>query len=293
VRPMEVETLATEYGLVEAPRVDEHDRLYFVDVQLGGLFRRSRAGQIETLIAGRKYIGGMLFNAAGGLLFCGKGGLAAWDEKTGAVRDIVTDWRGKALQFNDMTADSQGSVWAGTFGYDVFDHPRPPAAPGTLFRIDPPGTMVPMWDGIELTNGLGFSPDGKLLYHSDSGTDTVFVYDVAADRMLKDRRPFVRLTDGGLPDGLAVDVEGGIWVASAGGGEVVHFRSDGTLQHSIKVPTPMVASVVFGGRDMQDLYIVTGDERFFGDDPVPPPPLGAIYRAHSPIPGLPVPKARF
>jgi xylono-1,5-lactonase len=289
---MELITLATEYGLVEAPRVDEHDRLYFVDGHLGGLFRRSPGGKIETLIPGRKYIGGIIFNQAGGLLFCGKGGLFAWDEKTGAVRDIVTERQGKPLHFNDMTADGQGSVWTGTFGYDVFAHPRLEPAPGTLFRIDPPGKMVPMWDGIDLTNGLGFSPDGKLLYHSDSGGDKVFVYDVAADRTLKDRRPFARLRDS-RPDGLAVDVEGGIWVASAGGGEVAHFRSDGTLQPSIKVPLAFVASLVFGGRDMQDLYIVTGDERYFGDDPVPPPPAGAIFRTRSPIPGLPVPKARF
>ena len=289
---MELQSLATGYGLVEGPRVDDLNRLYFADVQLGGLYRRNPNGEIETLIAGRKYIGGMVFNQGGGLLFCGKGGLLRWDEKTGDVRDIVTHRQGKLLQFNDMTADDSGSVWAGTFGYDVFAHPRPEAAPGALFRIDPPGTMVPVWDGIELTNGLGFSPDGQLLYHSDSGTDTIFVYDVTPDRILKDRRPFARLKSG-MPDGLAVDVEGGIWVAAAMGGEVAHFRSDGTLVHTIAVPMTMPSSVVFGGRDMQDLYIVTGDERFFGDDPVQPPPRAGIYRTRTPVPGLPVPKARF
>ena len=233
-----------------------------------------------------------MFNSAGGVVFCGKGGLAAWDEKTGAVRDIVTHWQGNPLQFNDMTADCQGSIWAGSFGYDVFAHPRPDPAPGTLFRIDPPGTIVPMWDGIELSNGLGFSPDGKLLYHSDSGTDTVFVYDVAADRTLKDRRPFAKLPNG-MPDGLAVDVEGGIWVAAAMGSEVVHFNSHGALEHTIKVPLTMPSSVVFGGRDLCDLYIATGDERYFGDDPVTPPPRATIYRTRSPIPSLAVPKARF
>jgi xylono-1,5-lactonase len=289
---MELEVLATGYGLVEGPRVDERDRLYFADVQLGGLYRRNPDGKIETLIAGRKYIGGIALNHGGGLVFCGKGGLIAWDETTGALRDIVTQWQGKPLQFNDMTADSQGSIWAGSFGYDVFAHPRPNPAPGTLFRIDPPDAIIPMWDGIELSNGLGFSPDGKLLYHSDSGTDTVFVYHVAADRTLKDRRPFARLPNG-VPDGLAVDVEGGIWVAAAMGSEVVHFRSDGTLEYRIAVPLIMPSSVVFGGRDMRDLYIVTGDERYFGDDPVPPPSRATIYRTRVPIPGLPVPKARF
>src|SRR5208282_4239672 len=113
---MELELLASGYGLVEGPRVDEQDRLYFADVVLGGLYRRASDGKVETLIAGRKHIGGIAFNEAGGVVICGKGGLAAWDEKTRAVRDIVTHWEGKSLQFNDMTPDDQGSIYAGIFG---------------------------------------------------------------------------------------------------------------------------------------------------------------------------------
>ncbi len=288
---MQLELLASGYGLVEGPRVDERDRLYFVDVQLGGLYRRAPDGAMETLIAGLKYIGGIVFNR-GGLLFCGKGGLKAWDETTGAARDIVTTWQGKPLQFNDMTADNQGSVWIGSFGYDVFAHPRPDPAPGALFRIDPPGNIVALWDGIELSNGLGFSPDGSLLYHSDSGGDTVFVYDVQPDRTLRHRRPFAKLPQG-VPDGLAVDVEGGVWVAGAMGGKVFRFTRDGVVAQTIEVPLNFPSSVVFGGRDLLDLYIATGDERYFGDDPVEPPPRGAIFRTRTSIPGLPVPKARF
>jgi gluconolactonase len=77
------------------------------------------------------------------------------------------------------------------------------------------------------------------------------------------------------------------------GSGVAHFKSDGSLAHTIAVPMTMPSSVVFGGRDMQDLYVVTGDERFFGDDPVEPPPRAGIYRTRTPVPGLPVPKARF
>jgi gluconolactonase len=289
---MELEILASGYGLVEGPRVDEQDRLYFSDVVLGGLYRRSPGGSVEDLIPGRKHIGGMAFNEGGGLVFCGKGGLAAWDEKTRTVRDIVTHFEGKPLQFNDMTPDDQGSIYAGIFGYDPFAHPRPDPAPGALFRIDPPGKMVLLWDGIELSNGLGLSPDRKLLYHSDSGTDTVWVYDVMPDRTLKDRRPFAKVP-AGVPDGLAVDVEGGVWVAAAMGGQVVHFSSDGTLERQLKVPLDMPSSLVFGGRDLQDLYIVTGDVRYFGEDPIEPPPQAAIYRTRAAVPGLPVPKARF
>ena len=81
---MDLEILASGYALVEGPRVDEHDRLYFADVIPGGIFRRNPDGRIEDLIPGRKHIGGMAFNEAGGLVLCGKGGLVAWDEKTRA-----------------------------------------------------------------------------------------------------------------------------------------------------------------------------------------------------------------
>jgi xylono-1,5-lactonase len=292
---MELELLASAYGLVECPRVDERDRLYFSDMVLGGIHRRSPDGSIETVIPARKHIGGMAFNEGGGLVFCGEGGVAAWDEGTGRVREIVTHWEGKALQFNDMTPDYQGSLYAGVFGFNPFAHPRPEVSPpGTLLRIDPPGKVITMWDGIQFSNGLGFSPDRKLLYHADSGADTVWVYDIAPDRSLKDRRPFARMPNG-VPDGLAVDVEGGVWVAAAYGGEVVRFRNDGTLDRQVKVPLTLVASVVFGGSDMQDLYIMTGDERYLEQDPitVQPPPRAKIYRTRSPVPGLPVPKARF
>ena len=264
---------------------------------LGGIHRRGTDAKIETLIRGRKHIGGMAFNEGegGGLVLCGEGGVFAWDERTGRIRDIVTHWEGKALQFNDLTPDYQGSLYAGIFGFNPFAHPRPEVTPpGTLFRIDPPGKVIPMWDGIVFSNGLGFSPDRKLLYHSDSGGDTLWVYDIAPDRSLKDRRPFAKLPNG-MPDGLAVDVEGGVWVAAAYGGEVVRFRNDGTVDRQVKVPLTLVASVVFGGRDMQDLYIMTGDERYLAEDPdtVQPPPRANIYRTRSPIPGLAVPKARF
>jgi D-xylonolactonase len=292
---MELELLGSAYGLLECPRVDDRDRLYFSDMVLGGIHRRSRNGEFETLIAKRKHIGGMAFNQGGGLVLCGEGGVFAWDESTRRIRDIVTHWEGKALQFNDMTPDYEGSLYAGVFGFNPFAHPRPEVTPpGVLFRIDPPGQLIPMWDGIIFSNGLGFSPDRKLLYHSDSGGDTVYVYDIAPDRSLKDRRPFGKLPSG-MPDGLAVDVEGGVWVASAYGGEVVRFRGDGTVDRQIKVPLTLVASVVFGGKDMQDLYIMTGDERYLAQEPetVEPPPRANIYRTRSPVPGLPVPKARF
>jgi sugar lactone lactonase YvrE len=90
-----------------------------------------------------------------------------------------------------------------------------------------------------------------------------------------------------MPDGLTIDVEGGVWVAVvAGPGEVVRFKPNGTVDRRVKVPAKTVTSVAFGGPDMRDLYVVTAnnDNREL---------KGTVFRTKSDIPGLPVPKARF
>ena len=125
----------------------------------GGVFRRGPNGEIETLIADRKFVGGIALNAGGGILVTGLS-LAHWDEQSGALRDIFAEWQGKPLfGLNDLTMDDQGSIWVGSFGCDIhtFDFKSTPP-PGSLFRIDPPGQVTHLWEGVEVTNGLGFSP---------------------------------------------------------------------------------------------------------------------------------------
>ena len=285
---MEFETLATGYGLLEGPRTDDQNRLYFSDVRGGGVFRRSPDGQIETLISkDRKSVGGIALNEGGGVLVTGLS-LAQWDEQTGQVREIFGQWDGKPLfGLNDLTIDDQGSIWVGSFGCDIskFDFKSTPP-PGSLFRVDPSGQVTHLWEGVEVTNGLGFTADRKLLYHCDSTTRAVWAYEVRADRTVSDRQLFAKLPDG-MPDGMTVDVEGGVWVAVvAGSGEVVRFKPDGTVDQRINIPAKTITSVAFGGPDMCDLYVVTAnnDQRDL---------KGTIFRTRSEIPGLPVPKARF
>jgi len=281
---MQLETLAHGYGLIEGPRVDGHNRLYFSDVPGGGVYRRSPDGIIETLIPRRRGVGGIALNAAGGIVCSGRS-LICWSESTRQSRDLFTEWEGRALRgLNDLTVDAQGSVFVGSLEFDALSTDKP--IPGNVFRIDPPNTVTKLWEGIEVTNGMGFSPDAKLLYHCDSTTKAVWVYDVTGDRRLKDRRVFARLPEG-WPDGMAVDVEGGVWVAVVRYGEVVRFAADGTLKRRIKIPSTMVTSLCFGGADMMDLYVVTADNTEEASR------KGTIFRMRADVPGLAVPQARF
>lgn len=279
-----MELLASGYGLLEGPRVDDRNRLVFSDVPNGGVFRRDPDGKIETLIPNRKGVGGIAFNEGGGLVCSGRG-LIYWNEATRQSRDLFTEWEGRPLKgLNDLQPDDHGGIYVGSLEFDALSDQKP--VPGNLFRVDPDGKVAKLWEGIEVTNGLGFSPDRKLLYHADSTTQAVWVYDVKADRTVADRRIFAKVPEG-WPDGLAVDAEGGVFVATVKSGEVVRFKPNGTIDFRLKVPAKFVTSVTFGGKDLSDLYIVTADNT---EDKAK---KGTIWKTRSEIPGLAVPKAKF
>jgi gluconolactonase len=141
-------------------------------------------------------------------------------------------------------------------------------------------------DGILVTNGLGVSPDGRRLYHSDARRELVRVYDVEADGTLGHWRSFAATGPGSVPDGLKVAADGSVWVADARGSRVAVFGADGRHLRDIPVPLPMVTSLCFGGDDMRDLYVVTGSRDG------PSERCGTIYRTRSDVAGLPLAPAR-
>ena len=136
-----------------------------------------------------------------------------------------------------------------------------------------------------LTNGMGFSPDGGRLYHSDARAELIRVYDVDGAGRVSPWRAFARIP-GDVPDGLAVAADGMVWVALAHGGRVAVFSPEGEEVRSISVPLPMVTSVCFGGPDLRDLYIVTGSHGG------PHENCGAVFRIRVETPGLPLADCR-
>ena len=277
------------YELLEAPRIDEQGRLYFseighfIDPNRGTLFCRTLEGEIKPLLQ-RRQIGGMALVEGGGAVLSGAD-LVFWNEATSEVRKLLSSHEGKPIRrFNDLTTDSRGSIFVGSVNPAPADGSKRP--PGELYRLDPGGRVTKLWDGIEFSNGLGFSPDEKLLYHADTFTNAVWAYDVKQDRTLTDRRIFGKLPDA-PPDGLAVDAEGGVWVAATSSGELLRFKSDGTLGTRVKVWDGMVMSVGFGGADLQDFYVTTGINTNVKAL------TGSIRRARIDIPGAPVAKARI
>src|SRR5207247_7061215 len=114
-------------------------------------------------------------------------------------------------------------------------------------------------EGVELANGLGFSPDNRTLYFTDSAARKIYAYDVQPETgRLSNRRIFASVTaDEGLPDGLTVDAEGFVWSAQWYGSQVVRYDPDGKVERRIAMPITQVSSVAFGGENLTDLYITS------------------------------------
>ena len=279
-----MQQVATGFGLVEGPVWDPAKGLYFSDVLGGGVHLLDRSDALSVAVPQRRGIGGMALHAEGGLVVGGRD--IAWTGFDGAPPVVLLDKAAipGSTGFNDLTTDAAGRVYVGSLAYRVFGGEEP--KPGLLHVIDLDGSMRTLSDGILLTNGLGFSPDGRRLYHSDARSGLVRVYDVTADGGVGPWRTFADLGPGAVPDGLAVAADGAVWVADAEGGRVAVFAPDGSHRTDLAVPLPMVTSVCFGGDDLRDLYVVTGSRGG------PSESCGSVFRCRVDVPGLAVPPAR-
>ena len=276
---MELETLASGYGLVEGPRTDADNNLYFTDVFGGGVYRRSPDGEIVTLVDGRMMVGGLLLHAEGGLVMSGPT-VVHW--RDGEMRDLLA--RDGVNSFNDCHTDAQGRVYVGAIRSDLQDL-KAEKVPGECYRLGADGAADELYGGIEVSNGIGFSPDGTTLYHVDSTSKGVIAHHVIGDT-LSNRRHIGRAAfERGIPDGMCVDADGNLWVAHVGGRRVVKLSPDGDELDEIPVPAKAVTSVAFGGPEMSEMYIVTADN--LDDESL----RGTIFRCAPGVAGAPTPLA--
>ncbi len=276
-----MELLASGYGLVEGPRVDAEGCLYFSDVHGGGVRRLRPDGEIELVVPKRRGVGGIAIHADGGIVCSGRNICHVRDGETRVLFDPP-----ETPGWNDLFTDARGRVYAGTMRTSPFGDAAGPRTPGELWRIDAEGEGRELYGDVSLSNGIGFSPDGAVLYHSDTARSHVIAHDVTPDGGVGHRRVFAVL-ERGAPDGLAVDAQGFVWVAAYGGGCVSRFDPTGRLDRHLEVPAREVTSLCFGGEDGRDLYVVTADHR---DDPSL---RGCVLRTRAPVAGLPAPLARI
>lgn len=253
-------------------------RLYWTDIPTGRIFRYDPAtGAHEQCYAG-EVVGGFTIQADGALLlFMARGAIKTWREgKLTTILDEIPDER--ESRFNDVIADPSGHVFCGTMPTEN--------QLGRLYRLDTDGTLTKLLDGIGCSNGMGFTPDHKQMYYTDSFKHEIYLFDYDQDSGgIANQQVFVQTPeDEGFPDGMTVDAEGYVWSARWDGGCLVRYAPDGSEVLRINFPAKKVSSVTFGGPDYTDMYVTTAG----GDDKAQEGSgAGALFRLNLGIQGVP------
>lgn len=256
------------------------NRLYWVDIPNGRLFRYDPPSNESELVLEDETIGGFTIQFDGSLLlFMGEGKVKQWREgQLHTVMEMIPGEEGN--RFNDVIADPQGRVFAGTMHDENFGD-------GRLYRFDVDGSYRAVLSHIGLSNGMGFSPDLSTFYYVDSTpANTLYEFDYSAETgEITGQRALHQNDIAGVLDGMAVDAQGNIWIAHWGGACIRHYSPAGQFLARVDFPAAInVSSVAFAGDGYRDLYVTTAgghDKRKYGSE------AGALYRVRPEVPGKP------
>jgi sugar lactone lactonase YvrE len=273
--------------LGEGPVWDEREAaLLWVDILRGRLHRLFPKTGISDAVDFGEPLSAVALRAGGGVLLALRSGLrtlAALDGEAAAEPLVEVEADRPGNRTNDGKCDPQGRFWVGTMDASSA------SGAGALYRVDADLSVTAMVLGTTISNGLGWSPGGECMYFIDSPRQLVWQFDFdPAAGTIANRRDLVSIpAEAGLPDGMAVDCEGGLWVALWGGGVVRRYSAAGALEAEIGFPVPQVSSCAFGGEDLGDLYVTSAAlglaaaelEDFGGS--------GGVFRVRPGVSGMP------
>ena len=253
-------------------------RLYWVDIENQDLYQSTSALTGYTKLHFPTPIGAFGFIRDGGLILAVRDGFAA---SAGTPDTLQTIWQPyperSEIRMNDGKVDPAGRFWAGTLD--------PVHARAALYRLDPDGSRHTLLQGLGISNGLGWSPDRKTMYITDSLRHTVYAFDYdLATGAISGQRPFIELPRDEhsiVPDGLCVDAEGCVWSAHWNGWQVVRYSPAGEPLLKIDLPTQLVTSCCFGGPQNDRLFITTAWTDLTEGQRQAQPLAGAVFTAQT------------
>lgn len=271
--------------LAEGPHWDgPRNELLWVDILAPALVRGDVEAGTQQATPLDDIVGVAVPREKGGYLLATQNGIKTFDPETGTVAlfaDPEEDRPGN--RFNDGKCDAKGRFWVGSLALN--------ATPGSgaLWRIDPDGAAHLVEDGFHVSNGLGFSPDSKTFYFTDSGARIIYAYDLDLEAgTLGKRRIFTRVPEGaGTPDGLTVDAEGFVWSAHWDGWCLTRYDPRGEVERVIDLPVPRPTSAVFGGKDLSTLYVTSARIRLSAEQLKQAPLSGSVFAVATNFRGLP------
>jgi sugar lactone lactonase YvrE len=268
----------------------EDGTLEWTDCVGNKFFRLNWASRQHVMAKQDLTIYGFRRNRQGGFVITNPDGVWLWNGDS-TLSLIAAEADGAKLQVNDCVADARGRLLTGSFFYN----PGSDYELGRLIRVDTNGKASVLDEGFHLSNGLGFSPDGKVLYFADTAARRIYAYDYDLDTgSARNRRLLVQVpNEEGLPDGLAVDAAGFIWSAQWYGSCIVRYDPEGKVERRVPIPAKQVSSLAFGGPELTDIFVTSAGQSEVM--PIMPPGYdphtgnfgGPLYHLNLGIAGLP------
>ena len=282
--------VATEesFDLAEGPVWDPiRERLVWVDIRRGtvlvGELRDDGTISIEDRVQTPGMVGAVAVSEAGDWILAGERGIL-FRSAAGRLLEgptILAADSGRRL--NDGKVDPAGRFVVGTLKID-----ESPTTTERLVVVQPDGRLDDLDSDLSLSNGLGWSPDGAVLYSIDTVPRIVYARDYdAATGTVGPRRVLIALDEGVHPDGMSVDSDGQLWIAIWGGGQVRRYTPDGELTRTIEVPSPHTTCVTFAGPDLTTMVITTATKGLDDDELAQWPLSGRLFTVDAGVRGLP------
>jgi sugar lactone lactonase YvrE len=258
--------------------------LYWVDTRGPALHSFGSRHRVATL---PEPIGSIALCADGGLIAAMRSGIyrLSADGVLGA-RIANPEPDQPENRFNDGRCDRRGRFWSGTMN----DHRRDPT--GTLWRLGTDLACTAMRHDIIVPNSIAWSPDDRRMYFADTYRAHILAFDYDADSgTISGERRFADCPGPGRPDGSAIDADGCLWNAEYGGGRVVRYRPDGTIDRTIALPVTQPTCCAFGGPALDILFITTATQRLSDAALATQELAGGLFMVRPGVTGLP--EARF
>ncbi len=279
--------LVDAHALVgEGPIWDaEQGVLYWVDILSSKLYAYNPVTRENRTYEVGQHVGTVVPRVSGGVMLAVYDGFAAFDPATQELTLLANpeaDLPGN--RFNDGKCDPAGRFWAGSMAYSD------QGTQGSLYRMDTDLSVHKMLGDIAISNGIVWSLDHTTMYYIDSLALTVraFDYDLATGDIANERVAIRVQEEMGLPDGMAIDAEGMLWVAHFGGSCVRRWDPQtGVVLDKIDLPTAQITACAFGGPDLGTLYITSGANGYTAEDMAREPHAGGLFQVDAGVKGVP------
>lgn len=262
--------------------------LYWVDITRGVIHRNDPKNGLDEKFKVPQPVSALGLREKGGLVLALRDGFAFFDPQSGELEFIKDPEENLPdNRFNDAKCDPQGRFWGGTMSNTRWKEPS-----GSLYRLDPDLNVTKMRGDVVCSNGMGWSPDGKTMYHTESFRYAIYAFDFdPSSGDISNRRLFATVEEksGGFPDGLTVDEDGFVWSVQNAVGKVVRYNPRGMMVSEVEVPVPRPCGCAFGGENYDRLYITTARETLDDETLRGIPLCGSIFVVEPGVKGFPEP----